>query len=186
MKKGISILLTLILLSILAGCSNSTKVDKIGSEPNTTNVKETSPEPLINEFISKLYTVDDYKSIDLDNVNSKYPNDKYTNELKKLAEENVLVPLVNDRTQLMYLTTCKNSHINIKIMSTKVDKYITEKDGAVVYNYNAKLQLTFPDDNKQVEENINGQLTLNKASGKWIITQVNKIDDSITQKYRKK
>lgn len=188
MKRGISFLLTLFFLSfLLVGCSDSTKVDKISPESNSTKAGGTSPEPLIKEFISKLYTVDDYKTIDLDSLNTTFPNDKYTSELKKVAGEKALVSFVNDRTQLAYITACIYAHINIKITSTNVDKYSSDKDGSEIYNYSAKLQLAFPDEDKQVEEEVRGQLTLKMAGGKWTITLVNKTDvESIVQKYRKK
>ena len=176
MNKYICILLTLITMSLLlVGCSDKTKIEEI------------NPGPTINEFITKMYTVDDYTKIDIKNLNLTYPKDKYTNELRKVTTAAALVPIVNDRTQLLYITSCTDSHINSKVISAKIDKYLSQKDGSIVYNYEAKLKYTFPDENKQTDEEVSGQVTVKMVNSKWIITQINSTNiGNILKKYKQK
>lgn len=169
MKRKISILLALTLITLLlSGCGRAN-----------------NPEAVIKEFMSEMYTVENYEKIDMKNLTIQYPEDKYTNALKKIATEGALEEFLATRIQLIYISSCYELHVNSEITPKNINKYATEKDGSIVYNYDGKVNLTFTDENNQKEEDINGQITVKKIDNNWTITKFNYVGDSIAKYYMK-
>ena len=168
MKRMLSIILILVLTTLsLTGCG----------------FRKNSPESLIGEFISEMYNVKDYKKIDLNKLTWDYPKDDYTNAIGKLSTKDALDTFAINRYQLEYITYCCKLHVNSEVISKKINQYTTKKDGSIVYTYNGKVKLTFTDENKQEEEDINGQITVNKIDNKWIITKFNYVSVQSILKY---
>jgi hypothetical protein len=149
------------------------------------NIVQEDAKSIIEEFITKMYNVEDYKKIDMESLNTSYPKDNYTNALKKIATEDALEPIITSRLQLGYISLCHELKVNSKVISKNISKYASKEDGSIVYNYNGKIKLTFTDENKQKEENIEGQITVNKISDKWIITKFNSVSIESIAKYHR-
>ena len=162
MKKVIGFLLVIVVASLLlVGCSSN---------------KEANPEAVVKDFVTKMYTLEDYKTVDMAKVNLEYPKDKYTNEIRKISTESALEEFIADRIIYIYIDHLYALHINSKIISISVDQQSSEKDGSIVFAYKAKLKLTFADTKVEKEEEVGGQLTLNKVKNNWVITKFNKVE----------
>lgn len=162
MRKGIYFLLCIVVTTLLlGGCSSN---------------KEANPEAVVKEFVTKMYTLEDYKTVDMEKVNLEYPKDQYTNEIKTISTESALEEIIVNRTKLIYIDYLCTLHINSKITSITIDKQTSETDGSTLYSYKAKLKLTFVDTKVEKEEEVLGQLTLNKVKNNWVITRFNKVE----------
>ncbi|MGH4125009.1 MAG: hypothetical protein ACREV6_18995 [Clostridium sp.] len=162
MKKIIYLLLCIVFSSsLLIGCKSN---------------KEAGDEVIIKEFVTKMYTLEDYKTVDMAKVNLEYPKDQYTNEIRKISTESAFEGFILDRIKYIYIDHLSAVHINSKVASISIDQQSSENDGSIVYNYKAKLKLTFTETKVEKEEEVGGQLTLNKVKNNWVITRFNKVE----------
>jgi hypothetical protein len=162
MKKIISFLLSIAVVSLLlVGCNSN---------------KDVESEAVVKDFVTKMYTLEDYKKIDREELNTKYPNDQYTTKISKISTEKAMEEFIADRTVSYYINRLYDLHINSKITSISIDKQSTEKDGSIIYSYKAKGKFTFADTNEEKEEELCGQITVKKVKDSWVITQFNKVE----------
>lgn len=170
MKRNMLILLVLLLIAFsLISCSSASKKD--------------SPESLIKQFIGEMYSVEDYKKLDIENLEWHEDDNQYNNELKKIATEEALKPFVLGRQQLGYFSICKKLHINCEVASANIKKYLDNGDGSIIYSYKGKVNLTFVDENKQKKEDFEGQITVKEINSKWTIIKFNNVDWGCISKY---
>lgn len=162
MKKVISLLLSIAFLSLLlVGCNSN---------------KDVGSEAIVKDFVTKMYTLEDYKKIDREELNTKYPNDQYTNQIRKISIEKALEGFIGDRTISFYLNRLYDLHINSKITSISIDKQNNENDGSIIYSYKVKSKFTLTDTNEEKEEELWGQLTVKKVKDNWVISEFNKVE----------
>jgi hypothetical protein len=179
------VLILVILPSVVSKSRYMQNVENPVNVDSNINIEQEDAQSIIEEFITEMYNVEDYKKIDMGSLNTIYPKDNYTNELRKIATEDALEPIIASRLQLGYISLCYELKVNSQVISKNISKYTSEEDGSIVYNYNGKVKLTFKDENKQKEENIEGQITVNKINNKWIITKFNNVGiENIAKYYR--
>lgn len=182
---AVFILILVILPSVVSKNRYMQNVENPVNVDSNINIEQEDAKSIIEEFITKMYNVEDYKKIDMENLKTSYPKDNYTNEFRKIATEDALEPIIDSRLHLGYISLCYELKANFQVISKNISKYASEEDGSIVYNYNGKVKLTFKDENKQKEENIEGQITINKINNKWIITKFNNVSIENIAKYYK-
>jgi len=162
MKKIVAFLLGIAFSSLLlVGCNGN---------------NDAGPEAIIKEFVTKMYSLEDYKKIDREELNTKYPNDQYTTKISKISTEKAMEGFIADRTVSSYINRLYDLHINSKITSISIEKQSSEEDGSIIYSYKTKVKFALADTNEEKEEELWGQVTVKKAKDNWIITQFNKVE----------
>ncbi|MFA6941620.1 MAG: hypothetical protein WCQ54_11695 [Clostridiaceae bacterium] len=158
-KKLIGLMLLISMLFTLCSCADS---------------KE---KQVIKKFITQYYTIEDYTSIDLDNVRRGYPDDKYTQSFKDMMTPKLFKYFILDMRHESYMNYAVVKGLNIKVKNIKIDKYTENTEGTVVYNYEGTLEINKVSRNEIKEEDINGQITVIKSDDdKFLIYQFNKMN----------
>lgn len=161
MKKIIYFLLSIAVASLLlVGCISN---------------KDSEAEAIVKDFATKMYTLEDYKKVDMEKVKLEYQKYQYTNEIMEISTEKALEEFIADRTIGIYINRLCELHVNSKVTSISMDKNSSEDDGSIIYDYKVKVKLTFADTSKEKEEELLGQITVKKVEDKWVITQFNKV-----------
>lgn len=162
MKKIMAFLLGIVFsFLLLVGCNGN---------------NDAGPEAIIKEFVTKMYSLEDYKKIDREELNTKYPNDQYTTKISKISTEKAMEGFIADRTVSFYINRLYDRHINSKITSISIEKQSSEEDGSIIYSYKTKVKFAFVDTNEEKEEELWGQVTVKKTKDNWVITQFNKVE----------
>jgi hypothetical protein len=166
MKKIICFILSIVISSfLLVGCNSN---------------KDVGSEELVKDFVTEMYTMEDYKKIDLEKMNWEFPKDQYSNEIMKISTEEAMKNFTADRIISIYLNRLYKLHVNSEVTLFSIDENSREDDGSIIYNYEVKLKFAFTDTNKEKEEELLGQVTVKKVESKWVITKFNKVQLPLT------
>lgn len=157
-KKLMGLMLIMIIFLNLCSCGDS---------------KEKS---IIKKFITRYYTIEDYTSMDVNTVRTEYPNDQYTQSFKEIMTPELFKKFILDTRHESYISHAVYRKLNTKVKDIKIDKYTESSDGTVTYNYEGTLEINNTSRNEIKEESINGQITVVKSDGTWLIYQPNKMN----------
>ncbi|WP_283591836.1 hypothetical protein [Clostridium butanoliproducens] len=152
------------------------------------NAKKGSEEKLITDFITTLYTFEDYDELDVNEYIESIPDfekmdpnklanftpkDKYSEKIKPFFTEDALVTFAMNKRQSDYIISLAKNKVSSKV--TNVMDIKETSDG--VYNFKAIVEQKFSEKKLTKNVQIQGQLTLEKIDNKLVISQINKIDD---------
>lgn len=125
----------------------------------------------IKEFLNIYYTVSDYNiyTNSIDTVNSSTNNYlKIHEKFKPYLTEESYEDILNSRVYFLFLKSNYEQKSNSSIKSISLKKVSEDKDkNLVVFNYNLKLLLSYPNTKKQVTLNESGQIQAYNKENMW-------------------
>ncbi|MFA9398239.1 MAG: hypothetical protein ACERKV_08235 [Clostridiaceae bacterium] len=159
-RNWLAVSLLIIGLVGMVGCGSNSKKSK----------------KLIENYINKIYVIENYKDMDIEKINDLYPDDEYTKEIKAMMTDESFEEFVVIHPDLTLKQWAIDKHCNISIKDIKIEESFKKDDDTIVYNYTAVATLKFADSGEEKEENIMGQVSINKISGDMKIVKPNLVD----------
>jgi len=151
---------------------------------------ENAPKKVIELFLNKYFTVEDYNKYAGTALTDKSFSENYLKEkeYKNIMTSEVYEDFAQNQTFLSYLLTANLGKFNALPKKINIKKYTTLEDKSVIYNYNIKIETSFADSNQKEEQNDTGQITVVKVNDKWLISKINNFipftDNSRFSKFR--
>lgn len=156
MVKKYLILLLVVCISLwLVGCGSA--------------ISDKDAKGVIKEYKSLLYNVEDYNSYE---VVFETPETllKFIEQFKPYYTEKGYAKFVANRTPLMVLQACFNGKHNLEFEDITFNKVSKKtKENKVIFDYEVKIKVTYPETNTEKIVNELGQASLVKENGNWKI-----------------